>query len=190
MIAKAPFEVRLKRRWRFAIALGVPLFGLLLIAGSAAVLNGSSSNLVAVAAVVFLVATLGGLVVLPGAILIVRSAQGIPDLLLDERGIVWGRDRRYDQSLEWDDIDAVITKRIGGDMPERAFIVRIRPGRSGSSATSAGSRILLSMNRLRYGTTWSISTAGADHPWEQIRAALGQHLPMAAFELEQPTGDA
>ena len=75
-------------------------------------------------------------------------------------------------------------------MPERAFIVRIRPGRSGSSATSAGSRILLSMNRLRYGTTWSISTAGADHPWEEIRAALGQHLPMAAFELEQPTSHA
>jgi hypothetical protein len=75
-------------------------------------------------------------------------------------------------------------------MPERAFVLRIRPGRSGSPATGAGSRILLSMNRLRYGTTWSISTAGADHPWEEIRAALGQHLPMAAFELEQPTGHA
>ena len=190
MSAEAPFELRLKRRWRLAIAGGVPLFGLLLIAGSAAVLNGSSSNLVAVAAVVFLVATLGGLIVLPGALLIVRAVQGIPDLLLDARGIVWGRDRGHDQSIDWDDIDAVITKRIGGDMPERAFILRIRPGRSGSRATSASSRILLSMNRLRYGTTWSISTAGTDHPWEEIRAALGQHLPTAAFEQEQPASRA
>jgi hypothetical protein len=186
--AEAPFELRLKRRWRFAIGLGVPLFGLLLIAGSAAVLSGRSSGFVAIAAVVFIVATLGGLIVLPGALLIVRSAQGIPDLLLDERGIVWGRDRRHDQSLDWDDVAAVITKRIGGDMPERAFILRIQPGRSGSLATSAGGRILMSMNRLRYGTTWSISTAGADRPWEEIRAALGEHLPASAFELEGRPG--
>ena len=190
MSAERPFELRLKRRWRFAIALGVPLFGLLLVAGSAAVLSGTSPDAIAIAAAVFLVATLGGLIVVPGALLMVRAAQGIPDLLLDERGIVWGRDRRRDQSLDWDDVAAVITKRIAGDMPERAFILRIQPGRSGSRATSAGSRILISMNRLRYGTTWSISTAGADHPWEEIRAALGEHLPAAVFEQEQPPGRA
>jgi hypothetical protein len=186
--ADTPFEVRLKRRWRLAIAAGVPLFGLLLLAGSAAVLSGPSPGVVAIVVVVFLVATLGGLVVLPGTILMLRAARGIPDLLIDERGIVWGRDRRRDQSLDWDDVAAVITKRIGGDMPERAFILRIRPGGSGSRAVSRGGRILISMNRLRYGTTWSISTAGADHAWKEIRAALGEHLPAAAFEPEAPPG--
>ena len=185
MTPEPPFEVRLKRRWRVAIAIGVPLFALLLVAGSAAVLSDGSSGAIAIAAVVFIVATLGGLVVVPGTLLLVRAAQGIPDLLLDDRGIVWGRDRRRDQSLDWDAIESIATKRVGGDMPERAFILRVVPGRTGTPATGVGARILASMNRLRYGTTWSISTAGADRSWEEIRAALGAHVPAQAFEPEE-----
>jgi hypothetical protein len=121
-------EVRLKRRWQVAIAIGVPLFALLLVAGSAAFLSGPSPGLVGVLGVVFIVATLGGLVVVPGVLLLRRYARGIPDLRLDDR------------------------------------------------------RILASMNRLRYGTTFAISTAGADRSWEDIRAALGARLPAVPFD--------
>jgi hypothetical protein len=180
----ATLEITLKRRWQVAIAVGVPLFALLLVAGSAALLGGPSPGLVAILGVVFITATLGGLVVVPGVLLLGRYARGIPDVRLDERGIVWGRDRACEQSLDWAAIERVITKRIEGDMPERAFILRIRPDGSGSRATSVDGRILTSMNRLRYGTTFAISTLGADRSWEDIRAALGAHLPDRPFDLE------
>ena len=67
-------------------------------------------------------------------------------------------------------------------MSERAFVIRLRPGRSGHPATSLFGRILGVGNRLRYGAPYTISTFGMNHSWEEIRAALGLHLPGRPFD--------
>lgn len=175
-------EVRLKRGWRFFVAIAVPAFALLMVGASAAVLAKPPVDVVDILSITFFVLGLGGLLVVPGTLLLARQARGIPDVRLDPRGIVWGNDRDREQSVDWVAIAGVTSKTMPGNVPERAFILRLRSGRSGKRATSAYGRILAITNRMRYGTPWAISTVGSDKSWEEIRRHLGLRLPGVPFD--------
>ena len=152
MTANRPLlEVRLKRRWLVFVALAVPGFAALALAASAQVLSKPPIDVLDILSALFFVVGLGGLLVIPGAALLVRQLRGVPDIRLDRQGVVWGNDRAREQSLDWSAIDRVTSKRIGGNVPERAFILGIRPGRSGRRAQSLYGRIMAFSNRLLEG---------------------------------------
>jgi hypothetical protein len=53
-----------------------------------------------------------GAMFLTGVLWLWRVWNGIPFLLVDRRGLVWGRDRDRDIALAWSEIDHIETRRI------------------------------------------------------------------------------
>ena len=171
---------------RAFVAVSIPAFGALAVLGSASILSGRP-GIVDFLLVGFIVVVLGGLLVLGGSAVLARELRGIPDVRIDPEGIVWGRDRGRDQSVDWRAIERVITRVVNsGTTSERAFIIRPLPGRADHPAKTRYGRFMAVGNRLRYGTPYVISTYGMDHTWEEIRAALGAHLRETPFDLEEP----
>ncbi len=173
-------ELRARRRWRILIGLAVPAFTVLMVLGSAEILSGDNDPWIRILIVVVLVAVLGGLIVVPGTALLVRHARGVPDVRLDDQGVVWGRDRLRDLSIDWADIERVAAKEHRTEhMTDRVFVLRPRSGRSGRPAKTIYGRLMGAGNRLMYGSPFAISTVVADRSWDEILRVLAAHLPNA-----------
>ena len=128
--------------------------------------------------VAFIVLTLGGLVVLPGTVLLVRFLRGIPDVRLDEQGLVWGRDRTRDLTLDWADVEAVeIRPNRSGLGIDRVFIFTTRPGPAAPAVRSRLGRFTAAVNRATFGSAFAVSTQFDDCPWPELRALVASRLP-------------
>lgn len=183
-------ELRARRRWRVLIALAIPAFTALMVLGSAAIMSGAirgrEGDVLEIGVwfriliVVVIVAVLGGLIVVPGTALLVRHARGVPDVRLDDQGVVWGRDRSRDMAIDWRDIERVTAKTQETKyLTERVFVLHPRAGRSGSRAKTLYGRLTGAGNRLMYGGPFVISTVAADRSWDEILQILAEHLPNA-----------
>jgi hypothetical protein len=181
-------ELRLRRVWLAAIALAVPAFGVLAFLATADIVaRNPNPGLDKLLTIAFIVGSLGGLIVVPGLAILVRHLRGVPNVRLDDEGIVWGRDRSRDLSIAWGDVDRIVTKKVKlGRVTDRAMIVRARPGRTPSRATTLYGRLLGLGNRWQYEAPLVISTFGADHSAEEILAFLATRLPANAFEGALP----
>jgi hypothetical protein len=68
-------DIGMSRTWRIIIGLAVPSFAILIVAGIATIVgDGRGSELGDASAVAFIVATLGGLIVIPGTAALARIA--------------------------------------------------------------------------------------------------------------------
>lgn len=173
-------ELRTRRRWRILIALAVPAFTALIVLASAEILSRDRVSGVGILTVLFFVATLGGLIVVPGAAMLARHARGVPDVRFDDQGVVWGRDRTRDMALDWPDIEGVTAKtHQTKHLTDRVFLLRPRPGRPGTGAKTIYGRVMGAGNRLMYGGPFVISTVAADRSWDEILQVLAAHLPNA-----------
>ena len=165
------------------VVIAVPAFAVLIVMATADTLAKARDPLSAIGTIGFFVLVLGGLVVVPGAAMLARLARGVPDVRIDDRGVVWGLDRSRDLSIDWADIDAVVTRRFETrHMTDRLLVLRPKPGRADGSARTAYGRIMGQLARIMYGSPYAISTVAADHSWEEVRAELGARLPAELFE--------
>jgi hypothetical protein len=172
-------DIGVRRSWRIAIGVAVPLFAILMVAGIATIVgDGRGSGLGEALAIVFIVATLGGPIVVPGAGALARIVKGVPDARIDDRGIVWGRDRTRDLAIDWTDVDEVMGRVLPTRyITERVFAIMPFPGRTGTPARTPYGRVLALANRLRYGSPFVISMTVADRSWEEVRDVLATRLP-------------
>lgn len=176
------------RRWLAATAVAVPAFAALIVLATNDVLaRNPSPGIDKILTILFFFVVLGGLIVVPGTAVLARHARDVPNVLLDETGIVWGRDRSRDLSIDWADVERITTKKVKlGRVTDRAMVVRPRPGRSSRSARTLYGRLLTIGNRLQYDGPLVISTFGADHSTEEILAFIADRLPSNAFEGLRP----
>jgi hypothetical protein len=173
-------ELRARRAWRIVIGLAVAAFVVLIVLGSVEILSGDGDPWFRILTVLVLVATLGGLIVVPGTALLVRHARGVPDVRFDDQGVVWGLDRSRDMAIDWRDIERVTAKTQETKyLTERVFVLQPRAGRSGSRAKTLYGRLTGAGNRLMYGGPFVISTVAADRSWDEILQVLAAHLPNA-----------
>jgi hypothetical protein len=124
-----------------------------------------------------IVATLGGLIVLPGSVLLWRLARGVPTVRLDSIGVVWGADRGRDLTIDWEEIEAVRGRVVQSQgFTDRVFVVTAVPGRTTQPARTLYARAITVVNRGMYGSPFVISTLTADHSWDEIREVLEGRL--------------
>jgi hypothetical protein len=178
-------ELRMRRSWVAVVAVAVPAFALLMVAGSAEVLskhpNPGPGDLLPV---LFIIATLGGLIVIPGTAELVRLARGIPDVRIDAWGVVWGRDRSRDLAIAWTDVEGATAKAFATQfLTDRVFVLQPRPGRARPAAGTLFGRAVAIGNRIQNGSPFVISTISADHSWAVIRTVLAAHLGDRPIEL-------
>ncbi len=181
----AVLELRLRWQWRVFIGLFVPGMGFVAVAAFLSVVRREPPpDLLGLAAISALSgAILVGLVV-PTAIFLVRALRGIPDARLDLQGVVWGRDRSRDLSIDWGEIGRVSVKVERTQyVTDRVFVLHPAAGRTGRAARTHFGRVLGRVNRFRYGTPFAISTVTADQPWETVRQVLVARLPEVPIEL-------
>jgi len=149
-----------------------------IVLGCVAILAGRGIDLVGLLLVAFIFATLGGLIVVPGAATLVRLARGVPTVRLDPQGIVWGDDRSRDLAIAWPDVAevrlVVVTNQV---VPDRVFVIRARDGVPRPTPATRYGRVVAALNRSQHRTPFAISTMGADQPVERVRAVLASHLP-------------
>jgi hypothetical protein len=170
-------ELRMRRSWRIFIAIVVPAFAALIVFGSAAILSTGRDPIGELLGVVFIVSTIGGLVVVPGAIVLIRLARGTPDVRLDGQGIVWGNDRSRDLAIDWSEVEGVTTQLQKTQyLTDRLFVVQPRAGRTGARPTTTYGRLMAIANRMTSGSRFAISTMAVDRPWDEIRATIEAHL--------------
>jgi hypothetical protein len=167
-------EIRTRWRWRVLYAAAVPAFGLLMLVGAGTILaNARPIGPFEILVALLIVATLGGLIVLPGSVLLWRLARGVPTVRLDSTGIVWGGDRARDLAIDWSDVDAVhgrVVKSQG--FADRVFVVQGASDRPTSSPRTIYARAITFVNRSMYGSPFAISTMTVDRSWEEIRGAI------------------
>jgi hypothetical protein len=168
----------MRRAWRIFIAIAVPALAILMVVGSVAILSGrrgpGPGGLLPVA---FIVAILGGLVVVPGIVILTRLARGVPDVRIDRLGIVWGNDRSRDLAIDWPDVERVSSRLQKTQyLTDRLFVVQPRAGRTGAPPTTIYGRFMAIANRMTSGSRYSISTIATDHPWDEIRRAIEAYL--------------
>ena len=181
-------ELRIGRLWLIVTAVAVPAFAaLIVLATNDVVARNPNPGFDKILTILFFFIVLGGLIVVPGTAVLARHARGVPNVRLDDSGIVWGRDRSRDLSIDWSDVERITTKKVKlGRVTDRAMLVRPREGRSASPATTLYGRILAVGNRLQYDAPLVISTFGADHSTEEVLAFLSERLPPSAFEGLRP----
>ena len=120
---------------------------------------------------------LGGLIVVPGTAILIRLARGVPDVRLDDQGIVWGGDRSRDLAIDWAAVEDVTTRRQKTEyLTDRLFVIRARSGRDVPSPGTMYGRFMAIGNRLSGGSRFVISTMTTDQPWDRIRATIEAHL--------------
>ena len=170
----------MRRSWRLVVTVAVPAFAALIVGASVAILSAGRGPLGGVLGVVFLAAVLGGLIVVPGTLILGRLARGVPDVRLDAQGIVWGRDRSRDLSIDWADIEAVTSRRQKTQyMTDRLFVVRPRAARDVAGPRTGYGRLMAIANRMTTGSRFAVSTLTTDQPWDEIRATIEAHLGRA-----------
>jgi hypothetical protein len=168
----------MRRAWRIFIAMAVPTIAILMVFGSEAILTGrrgpGPDGLVTVA---FIVAILGGLIVVPGIAILARLARGVPDVRIDRQGIVWGSDRSRDLAIDWSDVERV-TGRLQKTqyLTDRLFVVHPRAGHAAPPPQTIYGRFMALSNRMTSGSRFAISTLVVDHPWDEIRTTIEAHL--------------
>ena len=180
-------ELRMRRSWRILVGLAVPAFAILIVVASAAILSAGRGPAGGILGVAFLMATLGGLIVVPGTVILGRLARGVPDVRLDGRGIVWGRDRTRDLAIDWSDIESVSSRvQKTQYLTDRLFVVKPRDGvQPGRPRTTYGSFMALA-NRMTTSSPYAISTMVADQSWDEIRATIERHLGRPIEEIHPP----
>ena len=173
----AVLELRMRRPWRIFITIAVPAFAALIVVASAEILSTGRGLLGGVLGIALLGFILGGLIVVPGTFILARLARGVPDVRLDERGIVWGNDRSRDLAIDWSDVEGVRSAvQRTQYLTDRLFVVRPRAGRTGRQPRTIYGRFMAVANRMTSGSSFAISTMTADHSWDQIRDVIEAHL--------------
>jgi len=176
----------MRRRWIRLVAIGTPALAAVGIAGLGSLVGGDGSLLGRLIGVAFIVLTLGGLVVLPGTILLARWLRGIPDVRVDELGLIWGRDRSRDLALAWPNIAGVeIRINDSGLGKDRVFVFTPLPG-TGSVARSRLGRFTAAVNRLMFGSPFAVSTLFENCPWTELRDLVATRLPGVPIDETDP----
>jgi hypothetical protein len=176
--ADSLLEIRTRWRWRVLYAAAVPAFGLLMLVGAGTILvNARPIGPFEILVALLIVATLGGLIVLPGSVLLWRLARGVPTVRLDSTGIVWGSDRARDLAIDWSQIEAVHGRVVQSQgFADRVFVVAASPDRPTSSPRTIDARAITVVNRSMYRSPFAISTMTADRSWEEIRAVIADRI--------------
>src|SRR5262249_39591208 len=127
--------------------------------------------------IVFILASLGGLIVVPGLVMLTRMARGVPTVRIDDRGIVWGNDRSRDLSIDWADIAGLTVRTVTNQVvPDRVLVIQPREGLAIAAPASRYGRVVAALNRSTHGTPFAISTVIADQPIERIRDAVASQF--------------
>ena len=177
----------MRRSWRIVVGLAVPGFAILIVVASAAILSNGRGPAGGILGVAFLAATLGGLIVVPGTVILGRLARGVPDVRIDRQGIVWGSDRTRDLAIDWSDIESVSSRfQKTQYLTDRLFVVKPRDGvQPGRPHTTYGSFMALA-NRMTTRSPYAISTMVTDHSWDEIRTTIERHLGRPVEEIPAP----
>ena len=167
----------MRRSWRALVTIAVPAFAVLIVVASGVILAAGRGPLGGILGVAFLAAVLGGLIVVPGTVVLTRLARGVPDVRIDTQGIVWGSDRSRDLAIDWSDVEAVVIGRQKTQyMTDRLFVIRPRAGRTIPRPRTVYGRLMAIANRMTTRSRFAISTMTTDQPWDEIRATIEAHL--------------
>lgn len=105
-------------------------------------------------------------------------ALGIPIVRIDDRGLVFGRDRRRDPAIDWRDVLRVdVRSSRANSLTWRVFVIRAAPGADATKGRRLWSWLTGTLSRVIYGTPYAISSLGVDWSEAQIREMLQSHLP-------------
>jgi hypothetical protein len=168
----------MRRAWRIFIAIAVPALAILMVFGSVAILTGRRGpGLGGMLTVAFIVAILGGMIVVPGIAILTRLARGVPDVRIDRQGIIWGNDRSRDLAIDWSDVERVTSRSQKTQyLTDRLFVVQPHAGHTAKPPRTIYGRFMALSNRMTSGSRFAISTLVVDHPWDEIRTTIEAHL--------------
>ncbi|HET7703525.1 MAG TPA: hypothetical protein VFK35_09000, partial [Candidatus Limnocylindrales bacterium] len=163
MIERPILELRMRRAWRIAVAIAIPAFTALIVAGSASILSSARDPVGGIVGVAIIAVTLGGLIVIPGIAVLSRLARGAPDVRIDAQGVVWGNDRSRDLAIDWSEVESV-TSRIQKSryLTDRLLVLEPRAGRIGTPPRTLYGRLMALSNRVTSGSRFAISTMVVD----------------------------
>jgi hypothetical protein len=117
-------------------------------------------------------------IVVMGVGLLSCWALGIPIVRIDDRGLVFGRDRRRDPAIDWRDIQRVDVRSLRyRSMHYRVFAIRAAPGARATKGRGLWARLTGKLSSMFYGSPYAISSLGVDWSEDQIREMLQSHLP-------------
>jgi hypothetical protein len=170
-------ELRMRRSWRLIVATAVVVAATIIVLGCWSLAFEDRVDVPAALLIVFILVTLGGLIVVPGLVMLTRLARGVPTVRIDDRGIVWGDDRSRDLSIDWADVAGVTVRTVTNQVvPDRVLVIRPREGFETATPASRYGRVVAALNRSTHGTPFAISTVIADQPVEGIRDAVASRL--------------
>lgn len=141
------------------------------------------------ALMLFAVVPLSGFVVLPAIRGLWRWATGSPNLRIDERGLVWGRNRARDPAIDWTDIAGISMRRVESrryQVRDQALIVDPVPGYRPADRLGPYVRVAAAFNRIAFDNAYVISTMTLSCTFDELVAALNPHL--ASPVLDESTG--
>lgn len=128
--------------------------------------------------VVLVVGSIFGLVVLPVAWWVTRAIKRVPFVTIDERGIVWGRNRALEASIAWDEIARVERKEMrGGGVYDELVLVHPIHADAWYARQRARTRVLAKVSRALYGAPLAISTGFSTPPIDEILARIALQKP-------------
>ncbi len=170
-------ELRMRRSWRLVVATAVVVAAVIIALGTYSIVAEDRLEPAGLLLVGCILATLGGLIVLPGVAMLGRFARGVPTVRIDDLGVVWGSHRARDLSIDWGDVAGVTLRTVTNQViPDRVFVIRPVDGRPEAAPLTRYGRIVAALNRSMYRTPFAISTVIADQPVERIRLALAARL--------------
>lgn len=131
-----------------------------------------------VAAAVGLGGLLIVLVVVPAMWWVLRAVRWVPFLRIDDWGVVLGRDRLRDLSIEWGEI-AVLEVRSSRDNLVRDLVVLLHPADADAweARQTLASRTASVVFGAMYNGRFAIPTRQLDVPFDEILARIALHKP-------------
>lgn len=130
-----------------------------------------------------------GLLILPEAYLVTRRLVGVPLLVIDRRGIVFGGSWDRDLAVEWHNVRRITvrTTRSNGVTDHMLVIDPIRPKPVRQRAMNIRQKAVLGLNRLMFGSPVGTSTVYLGGGWKAVGEGLSQHYS-GAIALEGKSG--
>jgi len=178
-------ELRMRRTWRLVVATAVVVAAVIIVLGCWSLALEDRVDVAAALLIVFILLTLGGLIAVPGLVMLGRFARGVPTVRIDDTGIVWGSDRSRDLAIDWPEIAGVTLRTVTNQVvPDRVFVIVPREDAVIARPASPYGRVVAALNRSMYRTPFAISTVVADQPIQPVRARIDSRLGPIHLEAE------
>jgi hypothetical protein len=162
-----------KRRWTAFVALCAPGFTVLLVGACIDIAGRSHLSVpVKILFIAGFVTFFVPVLVVPSWLSLWHVARGIPVVTIDDRGIVWGRDRTRDLTADWSDIDRI----RGVPYRSRGYSDRLLWVETGSvdrtRALGRWKRFQLRLTNWIYGAPLVIPTTILQIEFDELVAAI------------------